>query len=148
VRDREYFQAHGDYDGIVGTPDPEDEYSDEGEDEDEDEEEDGAAGRAVGWDNTPITHYFFLLRCILYRRSSQVEDPNDPDAPKIRTETEKDKTQRDNFVSMLRSLGATTVTSDSFEFFYDVGYHNFPVVIKQVNHPPSPLRGASESDVR
>lgn len=133
MRDREYFQAHGEYKGIVGVRNLEDEYSDEGE---EDEDDEDPSSDADSHDNTPITHYFFTLRCILYRRPSQVDDPNDPDAPKIRTETEKDRMLRDNLVSMLRSLGAKTVTSASFEFFYDLGYRNFPVVIKQVSRLP------------
>jgi hypothetical protein len=87
-----------------------------GEDQEYSDDEEG--------EDMPTTHYLFQLRCILYRRPSQLHDPNDPDAAKIRTETDQDRVMRDNLVSMLRSQGADSVTSASLEFWHSLGYRD------------------------
>lgn len=117
---------------MIGAPheDTEDESSDDSPDEAEEE-------------HIPITHYFFQLRCIPYRRPSQLNDPNDPDGPKIRTETDQDRMVRDNLVALLRSYGAKSVSSASLEFSYDLGTRKFPPT-KQVNALPSPMLNATD----
>jgi hypothetical protein len=49
---------------------------------------------------------FFQLRCSIYQRPSQVHDPNDPDRPKIRTETDQNRKVQDNLFALLHSHDA------------------------------------------
>lgn len=128
--DRQFLKAHGRYEGTIGdcVGESEDKYSDE----DQDDSLDNAES-----DHMSVTHYLFQLRCILYRRRSQLHDPNDPDGPKIRTETDQDRMVRDNLLALLRSHGAESVTSSTLEFYHSLGTRTFPLA-KQVSRTSFP----------